>query len=76
MKESTPELLAAAEKYNSIRLKEICIVAMLKNLAVENILQTLEVADIYSIPYLKKAALHFFSAHRQIIKNIDGFNGM
>ena len=73
LKKSAPELLAAAEKYNLKRLKEICIAAMHENLDIENVIQTLKVADIYSIADLKKEALKFINANREIMKSQDNF---
>lgn len=63
LKVSAIELLTATEKYDLKKLKEICIVAMHKNLGVHNVVKILEYADIYSIPDLKKVSLKFVSSH-------------
>ncbi|XP_033223922.1 speckle-type POZ protein-like [Belonocnema kinseyi] len=73
LKKLAPELLGAAEKYNLRRLKKMCVAAMHRNLAVENILNTLKVADIYSIAYLKKEALKFLVTHHRAIKTQNEF---
>ncbi|XP_033214362.1 speckle-type POZ protein B-like [Belonocnema kinseyi] len=73
LKEFAPQLLDAAEKYNLRRLKEMCIAALYENLSIENVLNTLEIADTYSIPNLKKEALQFLVAHRQVVICQDEF---
>lgn len=73
LKESAPELFAAAEKYDLKRLKEICITYMQKNVEIGNVSKMLEVADIYSILDLKKRALQFVASHRQNVKNLEEF---
>lgn len=73
LKELATELIAAADKYDLKRLKEICIEALHKNLGIHNALETLKAADMYLIPDLKKLALNFVSLHRQMIKNVDEY---
>lgn len=73
LKKLASKLLAGAEIYNLKRLKEMCILSMHKNLNVETLLKTLEIADIHSIPDLMKAALKFLAAHCQGIKGQSEF---
>ncbi|XP_033223908.1 speckle-type POZ protein B-like [Belonocnema kinseyi] len=73
LKKFAPEILAAAEKYNLQSLKKRCVAAMHRNLSVENVLNTLEVVDTYSISNLKKVALKYLVTHRQDVKSQDEF---
>ncbi|XP_033210640.1 speckle-type POZ protein-like isoform X1 [Belonocnema kinseyi] len=73
LKKTAPELLAAAEKYNLQRLKEMCAAAIHRNLAADNVLNTLKVADLYSTSNLKKVALKFLASHHRVLKSQDEF---
>lgn len=70
------QLLAAADKYNLERLKEICSAYMQKNMTIENVSRILRVADIYSILDLKNAAVRFVVSHRREVKNRHEFKNL
>ncbi|VVC97095.1 unnamed protein product [Leptidea sinapis] len=58
------KLLAAAEFYQLSRLKTLCEDALHKKLTIENVLETLELADLYSAKTLKQLSLEFIKYYQ------------
>jgi len=53
------ELLYAANKYDLQDLKPLCVESLALNLGVDNVLETLVLADLHQEKYLKKFAMDF-----------------
>lgn len=63
------ELLAAAEKYNIPRLKEVCEMEMARCLSTDNITHMLVISETYRATQLRKMTLHWMARHaRDVVK--------
>lgn len=61
LKEVALNLLQAADKYNLLKLKQICDEFLRRNVTVENVTDILNVADIYKCKELKEEAVSFLA---------------
>lgn len=68
------DLLAAADKYAFEDLKSMCELSLSKNLNAENVIVTLNVADLHSTPKLKEQALQYLVSNVKDVINTDSFN--
>lgn len=66
-------LYIAADKYVLKRLKAICLENLCENLSLDNALEYLEFADLYSADRLKRKAIDFIVSHVGDIEKIPGF---
>lgn len=63
------KLLAAADQYALLDLKDLCSKHLMRHISVENCLQTLVIADRVSAPKLKKTAKDFILENTDILHN-------
>ena len=66
--EPLAQLLAAADKYGSVELKDICGSAIGTNLQVENVIEALRIADMYNCQSLLCHAKDLFKARTDAVK--------
>ncbi|XP_023950780.2 speckle-type POZ protein-like [Bicyclus anynana] len=67
-------LLAAADFYQLSRLKSLCEEALHKRLTVENVIETLQLADLHSAKTLKLLTLEFIKdGQAQLITKTEGW---
>ena len=59
MKEVAAKLLIAAEKYQVADLKHLCEESLSVNITLDNVLDTLELADLHNAANLRATALKF-----------------
>ncbi|XP_058803683.1 protein roadkill-like [Phymastichus coffea] len=59
------EMLKASEKYKLTKLKHICEIEMSKNFSTDNIIEYLNLADMYEAKHLKEKAMDFIVSHGQ-----------
>uniref|UniRef100_A0A8C6QDG2 Speckle-type BTB/POZ protein-like n=1 Tax=Nannospalax galili TaxID=1026970 RepID=A0A8C6QDG2_NANGA len=69
-------LLAAADKYALGRLKVMCEEALCSNLSVENVADTLVLADLHSAEQLKAQAIDFINSQATDIMETSGWKSM
>uniref|UniRef100_A0A8C8Z317 Speckle type BTB/POZ protein like n=1 Tax=Prolemur simus TaxID=1328070 RepID=A0A8C8Z317_PROSS len=69
-------LLAAADKYALERLKVMCEEALCSNLSVENVADTLVLADLHSAEQLKAQAIDFINSQATDIMETAGWKSM
>uniref|UniRef100_A0A452FFN5 Speckle type BTB/POZ protein like n=1 Tax=Capra hircus TaxID=9925 RepID=A0A452FFN5_CAPHI len=69
-------LLAAADKYALERLKVMCEEALCSNLSVENVADTLVLADLHSAEQLKAQAIDFINSQAADIMETSGWKSM
>uniref|UniRef100_A0A8I5YNY9 Speckle type BTB/POZ protein like n=1 Tax=Pongo abelii TaxID=9601 RepID=A0A8I5YNY9_PONAB len=69
-------LLAAADKYALERLKVMCEEALCSNLSVENVADTLVLADLHSAEQLKAQAIDFINSQATDIMETSGWKSM
>lgn len=67
------DLFVAADKYMIEGLKILCEEALILDLNIENVVDTLIIADQYDIKDLKTAALNYFTIHKREITTSDEF---
>ncbi|CAG4938194.1 unnamed protein product [Parnassius apollo] len=68
------KLLAAADFYQLSRLKSLCEEALHKKLTVENAIEILQLADLYSAKTLKQLTLEFIKdGHAELITKTEGW---
>lgn len=67
------DLFVAADKYLIDGLKILCKEALIQDLKIENIFETLILADQYELSDLKIAALNLFKIHKKQIVSSDQF---
>uniref|UniRef100_H2Z147 BTB domain-containing protein n=1 Tax=Ciona savignyi TaxID=51511 RepID=H2Z147_CIOSA len=70
------QLLAAADKYALERLKVMCEESLCSNLSVENVAETLILADLHNACQLKEMAIDFINNHALDVMETGGFNIM
>ncbi|XP_055329549.1 speckle-type POZ protein-like isoform X2 [Paramacrobiotus metropolitanus] len=70
------DLLAAADKYQLDRLKVQCEEALWNNLSVENVTDTLILADMHSAEQLKAAAIEFINGHNAEVLETNEWKSM
>ncbi|XP_075916900.1 uncharacterized protein LOC116937546 isoform X1 [Petromyzon marinus] len=71
------DLLAAADKYALERLKVMCENALCTNLSVENVAETLILADLHSAEQLKARAIDFIiNSHAMDVMETAGWKSM
>ncbi|XP_061413326.1 speckle-type POZ protein isoform X2 [Lethenteron reissneri] len=70
------DLLAAADKYALERLKVMCEEALCTNLSVENVAETLILADLHSAEQLKAQAIDFINSHATDVMETAGWKSM
>ncbi|XP_033212144.1 speckle-type POZ protein-like [Belonocnema kinseyi] len=73
--EASP-LFFAAHKYDLEKLKNICIKSLYENLSIENVIQTLLLADLYSLGKLRESAMKFLVFHHSNLRNTYEFYSM
>ncbi|CAO2597555.1 Speckle-type POZ protein-like [Lemmus lemmus] len=69
-------LLAAADKYALERLKVMCEEALCSSLSVENVADTLVLADLHSAEQLKAQAIDFINSQATDIMETPGWKSM
>ena len=67
------KLFAAAHKYNVKKLKQICIEKIYENLSINNVLETLQFVELYSISELQERTLEFLTVHLTELQNSKEF---
>ena len=67
LQQKAASLLMAAEKYDLMELKQKCEVSLSLDLDVDNVLDTLVLADLYRASNLRDFALQFVADNRKII---------
>ncbi|XP_058798880.1 speckle-type POZ protein-like isoform X2 [Phymastichus coffea] len=67
------DLLAAADKYAFDDLKSMCELSLSKNLNAENVIETLNFADLHSTPKLKEQALKYLVSHIKDVITTSSF---
>uniref|UniRef100_A0A8C4QUD9 Speckle type BTB/POZ protein like n=1 Tax=Eptatretus burgeri TaxID=7764 RepID=A0A8C4QUD9_EPTBU len=70
------DLLAAADKYALDRLKVMCEEALCVNLSVENVADTLILADLHSAEQLRAHSIDFINSHATDVLDTTGFKSM
>ncbi|CAM9847680.1 speckle-type POZ protein-like [Petromyzon marinus] len=70
------DLLAAADKYALERLKVMCEEALCLNLSVDNVADTLILADLHSAEQLKAQAIEFINSHAADVMETPGWKAM
>ncbi|CAK8671392.1 speckle-type POZ protein B-like [Clavelina lepadiformis] len=70
------QLLAAADKYALDRLKVMCEESLCSNLSVENVAETLILADLHNASQLKSMAIDFINNHALDVMETGGFTYM
>ncbi|XP_059478653.1 speckle-type POZ protein B isoform X2 [Neocloeon triangulifer] len=70
------DLLAAADKYALDRLKVMCEEALCTNLSIENVADTLILADLHSADQLKAQAIEFINTHATDVMETAGWKSM
>ncbi|XP_055911795.1 protein roadkill-like [Eupeodes corollae] len=76
LKEMAKELLAAADKYELTILKALSEEAVFAELSIENAIEILSFADLYSAKQLKEKTIIFIKAHAKEIIKTDGWQTM
>ena len=66
-------LLAAADKYDLQKLKQMCEESLLKNLNTGNVLEMLVLSDLHGAPNLRSFALQFIVENGPEIVSQDGW---
>jgi len=67
------ELLRGADKYDLKRLKVMCEESLCSNLSVENVADTVILADLHSAHQLKDMAIDFINNHAMDVMETEGF---
>ena len=67
LQQNAASLLMAAEKYDLMELKQKCEVSLSHDLDIDNVLDTLVLADLYRASNLRDLALKFVADNRKII---------
>ncbi|KAH8417521.1 hypothetical protein KR222_001331, partial [Zaprionus bogoriensis] len=61
------KLLKAADKYNLVRLKTMCVKSLEKNLSPDNAVRICKLADLHNIAELKTAAEKYIKSHCEAV---------
>lgn len=69
----TAKLLAAADRYDLIRLKRMCESHLCKDISVNSVSKTLALADCYHAAELKAVCLRFAAENLAAVMRSDGF---
>jgi len=69
-------LLAASDKYALERLKALCEEALCNNLDIDNVADTLILADLHSAVQLKYQAIEFINTHATEVIETSGWKNM
>merc|ERR1712142_628510 len=64
-------LLAAAEKYDLIHLKQLCVNSLCSNIDCSNVLDMLVLSEVYHVPVLRTLSLEFTTEHRKKILDLS-----
>jgi len=67
IKLKTSGLLAAAEKYDLLLLKQLCVTSLCSNITCPNVLDVLVLSEVYGEPTLRSTSLEFTTEHRKEI---------
>ncbi|KAI3991137.1 hypothetical protein MKX01_022358 [Papaver californicum] len=67
-------LLHAANKYDISELKESCHDSLIQNISTENVLERLQVADLYQLPILKSTCMRYLVKFGKIFDIRDDFS--
>ncbi|CAB3365355.1 speckle-type POZ protein B isoform X4 [Cloeon dipterum] len=70
------DLLAAADKYALDRLKVMCEEALCTNLSIDNVADTLILADLHSADQLKAQAIEYINTHATDVMETQGWKSM
>ncbi|XP_051169184.1 speckle-type POZ protein-like [Leptopilina boulardi] len=73
LKESAAALYYAAEKYQLEKLKTMCINSLCKNLSSETVIETLKLAEMFSIFDLKQKSLKCLVLHLKALEGTHSF---
>ncbi|XP_033212756.1 speckle-type POZ protein-like isoform X2 [Belonocnema kinseyi] len=76
LEESASKLLPAAERYDLQKLKRMCVTILHRSLTIKNVLETLKLADMFSISDLRRAALKFIISHPEIVNGMEEFENL
>ena len=69
--EFTKEVLAAADKYQLEKLKDICEDKLCENIKLEDALDLLVVGDRFRVSKLKEEALNLIVKHKKKVTGLD-----
>ncbi|XP_043468161.1 speckle-type POZ protein-like isoform X1 [Leptopilina heterotoma] len=73
LEDSAAELYYAAEKYQLGKLKTMCINSLYKNLSTDSVIETLKLAEIFSIFDLKRKAFECLASNLEELKETHEF---
>merc|ERR1719273_528567 len=72
----TLELVAAADRFEVLRLKEICERKLSQNLGMENIADVFHIANLHSLEYLSQNVLIFMAQNWKTLRNDESIEAL